>query len=85
MTYKPKYRYSGICLCGHSWDDHHLGMVCDPKYVAETGESYIPQECEYYGCNEGGGFDDEGNPHCGGFVDRQDPNEERRKQWDPRP
>lgn len=46
---------SGICVCGCSWDKHHLGIVMWKEYIDETGEYYIPQECEAYGSNEVGG------------------------------
>ncbi len=60
---------SGICICGHSWEVHHLGMVMNLAYIDETGEGYIPQECEFYGANEMGGLDAEGEPHCGQYRD----------------
>jgi len=43
----------------------------NPDYLETDGgdEYYIPQECEFYGCNEEGGLDEEGNPHCGQYVD----------------
>ena len=56
-------------MCGHSWHDHHLGIVMRQDYADETGESYIPQECEFYGFNEMGGLDAEGNEHCHKYVD----------------
>lgn len=56
---------SGVCRCGHRWDDHHLGIVMNLNYP----EPYIPQECEFYGFNETGGLDAAGQPHCGGYVD----------------
>jgi hypothetical protein len=31
---------------------------------------YVPQECEFYGCNEYGGLDEDGNPHCGQYIDK---------------
>lgn len=71
--------YSGICMCGHSYLDHHLGMVLNPDYVA-VGE-YLPEECEFFGSNEFGGVDDEGKEHCWHYVDREHPNEEFRKEW----
>lgn len=65
---------SGICVCGHSWEEHHLGLVMNRDYIMATGEGYIPQECEYYGCNEIGGmmWDKDGMlvEHCMGYVDR---------------
>lgn len=60
---------SGICVCGHSWEDHHLGMVLNDVYFEATGESYVPQECEYYGHNETGGLDAEGKDHCHRYRD----------------
>ena len=62
---------SGVCQCGHGWDDHHLGIVVNPASVETDGgaEWYVPQECEFFGCNELGGLDEEGRPHCGRYVD----------------
>jgi hypothetical protein len=60
---------SGTCVCGHSWEDHHLGMVLNQDYFEQTGEAYIAQECEFYGSNEMGGLDEEGNDHCHGYRD----------------
>lgn len=68
----PRYsgpNRSGICVCGHSYEDHHLSLVMNPTYIAATHEGYIPDECLYYGCNEDGGLDEEGNPHCFRYVD----------------
>lgn len=58
-NYKPRYsgpNRSGICVCGHSWEEHHLGVVMDMEYARSTGEGYLPQECEAYGFNEAGGM-----------------------------
>ena len=66
-VYRPRYSgpgRTGICRCGHSWEDHHLSMVMNEDYVQQTGEPYIPEECEFYGFNETGGLDAEGRPHC---------------------
>jgi hypothetical protein len=68
-------RYSGpgkcgVCRCGHPWDSHHLGIVLNSDYLAQTGEAYGPQECEEFGFNETGGLDADGKPHCGNYVDR---------------
>ena len=60
---------SGICKCGHSWEDHHTNVVLNEKYYKETEECYFPEECEYYGCNEYGGLDEDGNDHCHKYVD----------------
>jgi len=65
---------SGICICGHRWDDHHLGMVIRPGAEITDGgpECYIPQECEFYGDNELGGLDADGQPHCSRYRDTLD-------------
>ena len=60
---------TGVCKCGHRWDEHHLGMVARQDYVDATGEIYIAQECEFYGSTEMGGLDAYGNPHCGCYED----------------
>ncbi len=65
---------SGICVCGHKWDNHHLGMIVKPEYVETTSgpEHYIPQECEAFGNNEMGGLDKDGNVHCFGYKDKNE-------------
>jgi hypothetical protein len=73
--YKPRYSgpsRSGICKCGHKWDEHHLGVVLNADYAADTHEYYIPQECEHYGWDEAGGLDENGKPHCDYYVDSMD-------------
>jgi len=60
---------TGICTCGHRWDEHHLGMVMQQRYIDETGEGYIAQECEHFGFNEMGGLDKDGNEHCFRYED----------------
>lgn len=67
---------SGICICGHKWQNHHLGMIVRVganKVKDGSGwegrESYIPQECEHYGFNEMGGLGKDGHGHCFGYVD----------------
>ncbi len=72
MTYKKRV-YSGICTCGHKFEDHHLGVVMNADYREATGESYIAQECEFYGFNETGGLDNVGEPHCFNYRDKDDP------------
>lgn len=77
----PRYsgpNRSGVCICGHTWNDHHLGIVMNPDYVDETQEGYIPQECEFYGWNETGGLDENGQPHCGTYIDSMMTAEERK-------
>jgi hypothetical protein len=64
---------SGICKCGHNWDEHHLGVVMNREHFESTKEAYVPQECEHYGCNEEGGLmpgpDGEMIDHCFGYTD----------------
>ena len=70
-----KYRWqiiTGVCKCGHSWEDHHLGWILNEDTIKELPPDhppYVPQECEYYGCNETGGLDDEGNDHCHNYEE----------------
>ena len=44
------------CLCGHMAQDHHQS-----HYV---GGFVGIDECEFYGFNESGGLDAEGEEHC---------------------
>jgi hypothetical protein len=73
--YAPRYsgpNRSGICKCGHSWEDHHLGCVMNSEYGEATGEVYVPQECEKFGFNETGGqqfVDGKWVDHCNCYVD----------------
>ena len=72
---QPRYsgpNRSGVCVCGHSWAVHHLGVVMNQSYYTDTGEEYLPQECEFCGVNEDGGKDAEGNYHCNGYRDTKD-------------
>ena len=72
LCWVPRYsgpNRSGMCVCGHSWEDHHLGMVMNSDYFEATKEAYIAQECEFYGFNEMGGLDPEGNDHCHSYKD----------------
>jgi hypothetical protein len=45
--------FTGICICGHSWDDHHHGAILNPKALQEAGEEFrnvdgnLGEECEY--------------------------------------
>jgi hypothetical protein len=77
---EPKYsgpNRCGVCVCGHSWEDHHLGVVMNAEYAEATGEAYLPEECEFYGFNEMGGLDAEGNNHCQKYVDQNAPKTEK--------
>jgi hypothetical protein len=75
---KPRYsgpNRSGICICGCSWELHHLNSVMSPDYRIETGESYIPDECEAFGFNEVGGMklvDGKWTDHCHRYKDSMD-------------
>ena len=60
---------TGICVCGHPWGEHHLGIVMNGDFFEATGESYVPQECEHFGFDEFGGLDREGKPHCSRYRD----------------
>jgi len=58
MRYQPRYsgpNRSGICVCGHPWDEHHLGIIMNEEYRNDNHEAYLPEECEHYGFNEMGG------------------------------
>lgn len=77
MKFKPVYSgpdCSGICVCGHSWEDHHHSCVLNQKYYDDTGEDVVPEECEHYGFNEHGGMEPDGNggwhEHCRRYIDR---------------
>lgn len=50
-------------------------MVLNLQYYEETGESYIAQECEAYGCNETGGMEYVNGKwidHCHNYKDTGD-------------
>ena len=65
---------TGICICGCSWDRHHLGVVMNKAFADATGEAYVPQECDAFGFNEVGGMKynkvtQEWEDHCYGYRD----------------
>lgn len=63
---------TGICVCGCSWDSHHLGIVMNSAYREATGEGYVPEECETFGFNEVGGMkqvDGKWVDHCHRYED----------------
>lgn len=68
---------SGICVCGCSWNDHHLGMVLRLGRVLTkqgTYEHYIAQECDRFGFNEYGGLKyneetEKWETHCHAYKD----------------
>ena len=51
-------------------------MICNVEYWDELHKKYpdhppyIPEECEFYGFNERGGLDADGNKHCGQYKDK---------------
>ena len=75
---EPRYsgpNRSGTCVCGCPWDDHHLGVVMNSDYAKDTGEAYLPEECEAFGWNELGGMklvDGKWQNHCQHYVDSYD-------------
>jgi len=77
-VWEPRYsgpNRSGICKCGHSWEEHHLGVVMNQDYSKQTGEAYVPQECEHFGFNEVGGLeyvDGKWIDHCQDYRDEKE-------------
>lgn len=63
---------SGTCVCGHRWDDHHLQLVQNKAYIDFTREAFVPEACEFYGTDEMGGLDSEGNAHCFNYKDSEE-------------
>ena len=72
--------YSGVCLCGHSYEDHHLSMVMNPEAYAIMGP-HLPAECVFFGTNEDAGLDENGDDHCHGYVDVDEPDPAVRSAW----
>jgi hypothetical protein len=76
--FEPRYsgpNRSGICVCGHSWEDHHLGIVMNEEYRNDTHEAYLPQECEHFGFNETSGLefvDGKWVNHCQNYRDSKE-------------
>jgi hypothetical protein len=59
MTYQRRYSgpgRTGVCICGCSWEAHHLSIVMLKDYFDATQEHYIPEECDNYGFSEVGGM-----------------------------
>jgi hypothetical protein len=42
---------------------------------------HLPAECEFFGSNEDGGLDENGQPHCERYVDVDEPDSETRASW----
>lgn len=49
-----KKTFTGNCICGHSWEDHHHGCVVRTDLLKKRGELYrmvngcLGDECEVY-------------------------------------
>ncbi len=80
MSHFRKLIYSGVCLCGHSYEEHHFSIVANSEASGTMGD-YLPKECEFFGFDENGGLDEDGNEHCRHYVDAEDPDPARRYQW----
>lgn len=69
-------KFTGICVCGHSFDDHHHSMVLNPKALEELGVLYkmvngvIGGECE---ATQFEGMTIDGSIPCVGIIDDQYP------------
>ncbi len=53
MTEFKKQIFSGICVCTHPFQRHHISFALNPEYKKQTGECQIADECLHYGFNEG--------------------------------
>lgn len=74
--------YSGTCLCGHPAEDHHGAVIGDDRLAEALGLHVVPiGGCEFFDCNEGEGLDAAGELHCVAYLDREDPDPERRVLW----
>lgn len=63
-----------VCTCGHKWEEHHHGVVLNPKYFSYplTINGLIAQECEHNQVN-GDYFLNRGEKsfcRCNGFKPR---------------
>lgn len=75
-----KVIYSGRCMCGHLYHNHHCCCVLNPEAAKILGD-VVPDECDFYGCNEDGGLDENGDYHCGKYVDIDEPDPATRASW----
>jgi len=47
-----KRKFTGKCICGHEWDDHHHGCIVNPQALKDVKQSfknvdgYLGEECE---------------------------------------
>jgi hypothetical protein len=75
-----RWHYSGVCLCGHSYHSHHCCCVADPEVAKVIGD-VVPDVCCAFGSNELEGRDEDGNDHCWGFCDKDNPDTEVIAKW----
>lgn len=73
-----KQYYSGTCICGHDFNDHHGMMVLNPESYKILGPR-LAGACEYFGFNEMEGLDEKGEVHCMRYVDKDDPDSRHRE------
>ena len=57
-----------VCHCAHTYEDHHNSELVEG----------IAGVCEFFGCNEEGGLDENGNIHCLRYIDIREPDEPSR-------
>jgi hypothetical protein len=68
--------FSGICRCGHRFDEHHNAIRIGAARAATLfpgARPYAGEKCTHYGCNEEGGLGPDLHVHCARYVDRADP------------
>lgn len=45
-------KFSGICICGHEWEDHHHSVIQNHQSLVEIGQAFrnvggtLGEECE---------------------------------------
>ena len=76
-----KNYWSGICLCGHTWERHHLSMVARKEFTDLLNEGAMPGACLAFGCNEREGLDEKDELHCFGYVDKDHPDPSHKACW----
>lgn len=69
--------FTGVCICGHDWIEHHLSVLLSPQVLlnVEVGQGFrnrdglIGQECEHSMLN-------------GERINEQDPECKCKSYWD---
>lgn len=65
-----------MCVCGHSWKNHHLHIIMDCAIMDARKEGYIVGQCLAHGHNEAAGMmwndEDEMVDHCHAYRDTGD-------------